>query len=261
MLLIQLYLYLLKIVNMKISEIVSEEDLKSIKKFGIYKISYENRVYIGSTTQSFYLRWIQHMYEIKNFKHTNPKIMNIVNKYGIDKLVFEIVEIIDDKNKVIEREQYYIDLYDSYKKGLNCSPTAQNSRGCVRSEETLEKYFYHKVSQYTKDGNFIKTFKSMRQASIETNTDYITLSDVCNGKTRMANGFQWRKGDNTNNIGKVKSKGEKSLYQYDLDGNFIKEWNSYKEVAKNFNKASNTISTAVKKQTLIGGFIFKNNKI
>ena len=230
---------------MKISEIVSEEDLSSIKKFGIYKISYKNKVYIGSTTQSFYIRWIQHMYEMKNFKHSNQKIMNIINKYGIDKLIFEIVEVVDNKNKVLEREQYYIDLYDSYKKGLNCSPIAKNSTGCIRSKETLEKYFYKKVSQYSKNGDFIKSFSSMKEASIETNTDYITLSNACNGKTRLANGFQWRNGENEENIGKVKSKRETTVYQYDLNGNFTKEWNSLKEISKFLNKNSPPIATVL----------------
>ena len=53
---------------MKITDIVSEIDLTSIKKFGIYKISYKKKVYIGSTTQSFYLRWIQHISDLKKKK-------------------------------------------------------------------------------------------------------------------------------------------------------------------------------------------------
>ena len=245
---------------MKISEIVSEDDLFSIKKFGIYKISYKNKVYIGSTTQSFYIRWIQHMYEMKNFKHSNQKIMNIINKYGIDKLIFEIVEVVDNKNKVLEREQYWIDLFNSYYEGLNCSPSAYNTFGYKRSEETLQKYFYHEVSQYNKQGDYIKTFPSMKHAASETQTDYVTLSNVCNGKTRLANGFQWRKGNSIENIGGVKYKGETTVYQYDIDGNYIGEWNSLKEIAEKFNKAGNTISIAISKGSAINDCYLSKTK-
>ena len=242
---------------MKIKEIVNKTDLKNIKKRGIYKISYKDsdRIYIGSTSQTFYLRWIQHMWELKNGIHTNSKIMNVCNKYGLDSLKFEIVEIVSDKDKIIEIEQYYIDLYDSYRNGLNCSPSAYNSEGCVRSEETLSKYYYNEVSQYSQNGDYIKTFKSLKEASIETNTDYVTISNVCNGLTRLANKYQWRKGCNKENIGYVKYKGETSVFQYDKDGNFIKEWNTFKEVA-NFYKRPSTSSLSI---AIIKGRMYENS--
>ena len=246
---------------MKITEIVSENDLTSIKKFGIYKISYKDRIYIGSTTKSFYLRWIQHISDLKKKKHGNSKLSNIVNKYGIEILCFEIIEIVEDKSKVLEREQYYIDLYNSYLNGLNCSPSASNTQGCKRTLESLQKHYYETLSQYDKDGNHIKTFSSLKEASQETNTNYVTLSNACNNKIRLANGFQWRKGKNKDNIGKVKSKGETTIYQYDSDWVFVKEWNSLKDVALALNKARNTISTAVSRQTLINGFYLTKTKI
>ena len=247
---------------MKISEIVNENDLKNIKKKGVYKISYNdsNRIYIGSTTQSFYLRWIQHMWEFKNNCHKNKKLVNVVNKYGVKSLSFEIVEIIKEENKVLEREQYYIDLYDAYKVGLNCSPSAYNSQGCKRSEDTLIKNFYNVVSQYSKEGKHIKTYKSLKEAAKKTKTDYITLSNACNEKTRLANGYQWRKGDNKKDITPVKSKGETTIYQYNNEGVLIKKWNSLKEAADYFKRPRNSFSVAVSKGREIENYFWSKEK-
>lgn len=241
---------------MKISEIVNEQDLKDIKKKGIYKITYNDseRIYIGSTSQSFYIRWIQHMWEFRNGIHSNPKMMNVANKYGLKSLNFEIVEVVNDVKNVLFREQYYIDLFNSYNKGLNCSPSAYSTTGCERNEETLVKYFYHKVSQYSQDGTFIKTYKSMKEASKLTNTDYVTLSNACNGKTRLANKFQWKKGDNEANIGAVKTKSESTVYQYNVDGKYIQEWGSLKAIKEFYGRMNSTLTVAIQK-----GREFENN--
>ncbi len=247
---------------MKISEIVNENDLKNIKKTGVYKISYNdsNRVYIGSTTQSFYIRWIQHMWEFRNNCHTNPKMMNVVNKYGLSSLNFEIIEVVKGNNKILEREQYYIDFYDAYNNGLNCSPSAYNSVGCKRSEETMEKHFYHVVSQYKQTGEYVATFKSMKEAAEKTGTDYITISNVCNGKTRIANSFQWRKGNCKKNIPPVKFKNETTVYQYSDEGVFLKEWNSIKEISKYFERPQNTISISIKRGRAFEEFFWSKEK-
>ena len=248
---------------MKISEIVNETDLKNIKKRGVYKISYNDskRIYIGSTTQSFYIRWIQHMWEFKNNCHKNPKLVNVANKHGIKSLSFEIVEVVKDEDKVLEREQYYIDLYDSYKNGLNCSPSAYNSQGCKRNENTLIKNFYNVVSQYSKEGNYIKTYKSLKEAAEKTKTDYVTLSNACNEKTRLANGYQWKKGNNENDIAPVKSKGETTIYQYNNDGIFIKEWNSLKDAADFYDRLSTLFSRAVNKKRKLEGYYWSKEKV
>lgn len=48
------------------------------------------------------------------------------------------------------------------------------------------------VDQYTRDGKFIRSFISISQASIKTNTNYKSLSQCCNGEVMSAGGFVWR---------------------------------------------------------------------
>ena len=49
-----------------------------------------------------------------------------------------------------------------------------------------------KVNQYTKDGEFIKTWDSLTEVQRETGFKNPNLSSCCTGKTKTAYGFIWR---------------------------------------------------------------------
>jgi len=68
------------------------------KVSGIYSITnnINSKIYIGSTV-SLYQRNRQHYNNLKKYKHANIILQSFVNKYGLDKLIFNIVEIINDK--------------------------------------------------------------------------------------------------------------------------------------------------------------------
>ena len=76
---------------------------------GIYwfKNSINDKVYIGST-KCFNTRYKQHIVELKGGYHANPKLQNFVNKYGLDKLQFEIIEL-TNLEELKDKEQYYLD--------------------------------------------------------------------------------------------------------------------------------------------------------
>lgn len=85
---------------------------------GIYIIrnTIDSRVYIGEC-KNFYKRWSRHKSSLMRNIHCNPKLQAFVNKYGIDKLEFDILEEVNDNR--IDREIYYIQLYDSINNGFN----------------------------------------------------------------------------------------------------------------------------------------------
>lgn len=123
--------------------------LQELQFTGIYKIEHvskPNYVYIGSASGlvskngyfGFLRRWMRHLTELKNNKHYNKKIQRIVNKYGLDGLRFSIVENCSPKMWE-ERENYYIDFYNSYKNGFNLKPKANSNLGTKHTKETLEK--------------------------------------------------------------------------------------------------------------------------
>lgn len=100
---------------------------------GIYKIQINNKFYIGSAVD-LYQRMHAHLNNLKYKTHANNKLQRSFDKYGIDKFDFYILELVE-KNKLIEREQFYI---DTLKPELNICPVAQNSLGYKFTKEQSE---------------------------------------------------------------------------------------------------------------------------
>jgi len=111
-------------------------DLKS----GVYSIvnRLNKKIYIGSTVNFIYRKWIH----FNDPKISSPHLQNAIKKYGIENFEFTILEEIEPiKEKLLEREQYYLDLYKSYEedKGYNICHIAGSRLGSVQSEETRKK--------------------------------------------------------------------------------------------------------------------------
>lgn len=65
-------------------------------------------------------------------------------------------------------------------------------KGIKLSEEHKAK-LRKPVSQYTKDGEFIATYPSARDAEQHTGVHECSISRCCNGKYKSAGGFIWRR--------------------------------------------------------------------
>jgi len=106
---------------------------------GIYKIQniLNDKVYIGSSIHIMN-RWSRHRSDLEKNRSTSNKLQNSYNKNGKDNFKFSIIEecSIDD---LLEREQLYIDLFDSYNKGYNSAPKAGNTLGYSPTQETRDK--------------------------------------------------------------------------------------------------------------------------
>jgi group I intron endonuclease len=111
------------------------------RKSGIYiiKNTINKKVYIGSSA-NLYNRIHEHIRALKNNKHKNSYLQNHYNKY-INSLYFECV-CFCDKQDLIVKEQYYIDLYESFKrtKGFNINEFANSMFGFKHTEKTKENW-------------------------------------------------------------------------------------------------------------------------
>ena len=113
-----------------------------ITKTGIYKITNtaNGKIYIGS---AFNLsnRISVHKYTLKNNKHKNLHLQYAYNLYGEDSFTFEIVEIVNDKTILLEREQCYLDSMKPYDRtvGYNIAKIAGNTAGRKASQETVKE--------------------------------------------------------------------------------------------------------------------------
>jgi group I intron endonuclease len=118
-----------------------------MKISGIYKIQNKinNKVYIGSSIDVSD-RWKQHIRELKSKYHHNQNLQNAWHDQGDKNFEFEVIEIVEDINKLIDREQYYIDLTKCYDSnyGYNVSPKAGSCLGVKRTEK--EKRWLSKVN-------------------------------------------------------------------------------------------------------------------
>lgn len=92
------------------------------------------------------------------------------------------------------------------------------------------------IAQYTLEGKFITVWDAIVIAEAELGLT--SISQNLTGVSKYCGNYQWKyyNGDNSD-IEPVQSK-EKSVYQFDLQGNLIKRWKSITEASKQFNKPS-----------------------
>jgi group I intron endonuclease len=96
----------------------------NLKDKGVYLITHKDTdiKYVGSTTTFFQERWRSHLNGLKRGVG-NKVLLNICNKYGIEGFKFSILESMNNStNEEIRiRERFWIEKYDTYKNGANCT--------------------------------------------------------------------------------------------------------------------------------------------
>lgn len=73
-------------------------DIKTLdepRKRGVYLITNleNNKIYVGSTINSFKERWMAHIQKLRSNKHSNQYLQSSFNKYGENKFKFSILEV------------------------------------------------------------------------------------------------------------------------------------------------------------------------
>lgn len=152
-------------------------------------------------------------------------------------------------------------------KQLNCCPEAVSvslhSNGVDKKDIKDRGYEQTRkpISQYTLNGEYIRTFKGLREAERHFNKNYdcgirSAATETSNQKTAF--GFQWRFTDSTENIEKVTfiNGKAKEICQYDLEMNLLNTFSSISE-AKRFLKKGDISSCLRGKTKTAGGYIWK----
>ena len=178
--------------------------------------------YVGQTT-CFHRR-------MKNYRHTYPNayMERAVNKHGLDNFDITILERDVPLDKLDEREQYWLDYYQSYDldKGYNICKVAGTTRGVTHTEEWCQEhsdymkekwkdaeyrnfwhnrmsgennYFYGKRFSGDKNGHakavrcveLNKIYTTVQEASKCSGTSRQNISHVLNGRQETAGGYHW----------------------------------------------------------------------
>jgi len=134
---------------------------------GIYKIVNcvnPSEYYIGSAVK-FSKRFLKHMSDLKKHIHHNCHLQKIYDEYGLDNLVFEIIEYVDNKVDIITREQYYIDTLNPR---YNICKIAGSQLGQKRSDETKHKIGKASKGRKHTEETKLKISKAQKNMSEET---------------------------------------------------------------------------------------------
>lgn len=155
---------------------------------GIYIIKSlkTNDTYIGAT-KNFLNRFYRHRAGLKY--NQLPLLSDYVKTHGVDSLVMEVIELVDDFSKLKTKEDSAI---------LIMSPT-MNVNGTIRNihtEKTKVKISAsmpkRSVTQFEKSGEFIERFIGIRDASRKTGISNSDIVKVCKGKIKSAGGYYWQ---------------------------------------------------------------------
>ena len=113
-----------------------------------------------------------------------------------------------------------------------------------------------KIYQFDKKGNLIKEWDNVKTASKTLNINYDDIRACCNKNKKMTGGYIWSYEKEINYL-EYRPIQEKPVYQYDLEYNFIKKWDSATEAAETLNMNRKNISAVCNKtRKKTGGYIW-----
>lgn len=149
-----------------------------------------------------------------------------------------------------------------------CTPQYNATYGHAHEKHMktiLDKYGkYHlkkTVLQYTLDGVFVKEYDSITEASEESGIPMNNISACCRNVNTQAKGFIFVfKGDEERAMRGTLNRPyrRKEVNQFDLNGNFIRTWESASAAAKAVGVASTSIiNCALGKRKSSRGFLWK----
>lgn len=103
----------------------------------VYKVtSPSNKIYIGITITNLKERQRTHLRDVN--KGSKLPFHNAIRKYGIENLVWEVIDNENDFQKLKKLEINYIKEYDTYNKGYNQTLGGEGSFGFKHTKEQKE---------------------------------------------------------------------------------------------------------------------------
>ena len=127
----------------------------------------------------------------------------------------------------------------------------------ISREEITSKCRSKRVFQYSLSGLYLKTYKSVIDASKLANIAYSNITACASNRNETAGGFQWFYTYQGEHVSPVKSCSEKSsetnsksVYMYDLDGNLIRKFNRYKDVCDTFSIYNKKLAHLIKDKVI-----------
>jgi len=208
---------------------------------GIYRITNpKGKIYIG---QSINIHKRKSSYKYVDKRIIGPKIYNSLKKYGWENHIFEIIEECSINN-LHERETYWkkIALESNnreWNQVLFCNLHDVGSHGPL-SDHIKNKIKGQKRSEQTK--------QKMRESKLNKPSNFLNHIHSPTTKQKMSE----------SKLGKPSNNKKKKISQYNLNGDFIKTWDSLTDISSTLNLSHNSINRCCQeKQKKAFNYIWK----
>ena len=112
----------------------------------IYKITnnVNGKVYIGQTIKTTRVRLTEHKYIANHPKYDHRSILHsAMRKYGCDNFTIETIQECSE-DQLNELEKYWIEQYDSFKNGYNCTLGGDGGNKRARYFAAKREYAYRR---------------------------------------------------------------------------------------------------------------------
>lgn len=109
------------------------------REIGIYAIKniQKGKMYIGQSID-IKARWRQHLKNLRKNTHIAKYLQNSFNKYGENSFIYGVIEYCT-KEKLNEREYYWINYYNTFIKGYNQTiPNPKTGKRTYTSEQLIQ---------------------------------------------------------------------------------------------------------------------------
>lgn len=220
--------------------------------------------YLGATTKEPFKYKGSGLYWKKHLK---------THKFSINDIDTKIIFSTTDEEEFMNKALYYSNLWNvvESEEWANLMPESGIKNTIGRKVSTIIKEQISKskkiqVYQYDLEGNFIQEWESMKAASENNNILLCDISEAIKCKRKFkAGGFQWRceKMESIPLYDKLKNaeNKSKSIYQYSLDGKFVKEWKGTRKPSEDLNISRTALrNNLIGLSKSVGGFIWSYNK-
>lgn len=220
------------------------------EKSGIYCIvnTDNQKKYVGSN-KNLYQRLMKHRTYLRKNIHENKKLQNSWNKHGEDCFQYFILEFCSEE-QLLEREQFYIDTlkpwYNLVLEVERLKFTEETKRKMSKSriegfkKGTVKTYQDKTIHQYNLNGQYIQSFKSIKEASKRTGVTRSCINRFLGGLYKKGGNFLWSliKEDALPPYKKAKKKPTytKPVIVEDLYNGSIKQYESLISFSRTINK-------------------------
>ena len=178
----------------------------------IYKIfnDVNDKLYIGKTSSTIEERFKQHISDSKKERHEKRPLYDAMKKYGIDKFHIEKIEEVENDEIASEREIYWINKLRTYIgfndcNGYNATLGGDSKR--IYDYQIIAKKYLELKNQKETAKYFQCDVETVKKACQENNIEIISSQQI------------------------AKDAQKKCVKMYDLENNFIQEFETMKDAA------------------------------